>query len=422
MSEHIYLCIDLKTFYASVECVERGLDPFKTNLVVADPSRGKGAICLAISPALKDQGIKNRCRLFEIPDSICYIVAKPRMKLYIEYASKIYAIYLRYISKDDIHPYSIDEMFLDITHYLSLYQKTKEEFALFLMNKIYTELGLSSKCGIGTNLYLSKVALDILAKHAENNIGFLDEKLYLETLGDHRPITDFWQISTGISNRLSKLGIFTMNDIRHANPVDIYKILGINAEILIDHASGIEPVTISDIHGYKSKFNSVSTSQVLFENYTYEQTILIIKEMVDLLCLSLIEHHKVSNHIALSIGYSKDIHKSTGGSRKLTNRTNVYNVMIPYFLSLYEETTIKNLPIRKVGISFNNVIDEDFEQLDLFTNSEEVQKKRNIDHAIIEIKNKYGKNSILKGMNYLDKATTKKRNKLIGGHNSGEND
>jgi len=422
MEDHIYLCIDLKTFYASVECVERGLDPFKTPLAVADPKRGKGAICLAISPAIKNLGIKNRCRLFEIPDNIAYIVAIPRMKLYIEYASKIYSIYLRYISKDDIHPYSIDEMFLDITHYLSLYQKTKEEFAMFLMNKIYTELGLTSTCGIGTNLYLAKVALDIFAKHAENNVYFLDESSYIKKLGDHTPLSDFWQISTGIMNRLNKIGIFTMNDISSRKEEDIYKILGVNAEILIDHAKGIEPVTIADIHEYKSKSNSLSQSQILFENYTYEKTLLIIKEMVDILCLQLVEMHKVSNHISLSIGYTNDIHKPTGASMKISNRTNVYNVFEPAFLEIFEKTTIKDLLIRRVSISFGNLLDEDYEMLDLFTDSENVQKKRRLDSAIIEIKQKYGKNSVLKGMNYLDGATSRKRNLLIGGHNSGEDD
>ena len=419
---HIYFCIDLKTFYASVECVERGLDPFTTNLVVADPSRGNGAICLAISPALKNLGIRNRCRIFEIPKDINYLVALPRMKLYMEYSAKIYNIYLKYIAPEDIHPYSIDEMFLDVTHYLDLYQKTKEEFGIFLMGKIYEELGITATCGIGTNLYLCKIALDITAKHIKSNIAYLDEETYKKTLGDHVPLSDFWQISTGIQNRLNGIGIYTMNDIIDADEETLYKLLGINAEILIDHAKGIEPVTIKDIKSYKPKANSLSQSQILPEDYSYEKAKLIVKEMIDILSLRLVDEHLVSDCIGISVAYSKDIHKATGGSLKLPIRTNTYNMLIPYFLEIYDKTTIKDLPIRRIGITFSNVVDEDFEQLDLFTNYEEIKKQRTIEQTVLAIKKKYGKNSILKGMNYLDGATTRKRNKLIGGHNAGEND
>lgn len=419
---HIYFCIDLKTFYASVECVERGLDPFTTNLVVADPSRGNGAICLAISPALKNLGIRNRCRIFEIPKDVNYLVAMPRMKLYMEYSAKIYNIYLKYIAPEDIHPYSIDEMFLDVTHYLDLYQKTKEEFAVFLMNKIFEELGITATCGIGTNLYLCKIALDITAKHIKSNIAYLDETTYRNTLGDHMPLSDFWQISTGIQNRLNGIGIYTMNDIINTDEEVLYKLLGINAEILIDHAKGIEPVTIKDIKSYKPKANSLSQSQILPEDYSYEKVRLIVKEMIDILSLRLVDEHLVSDCIGLSVGYSKDIHKATGGSLKLPIRTNTYNMLIPYFLGIFDKTTIKDLPIRRISIGFNNVLDEDYEQLDLFTNYEEIKKQRTIEQTVLEIKKKYGKNSILKGMNYLDGATTRKRNKLIGGHNAGEND
>ena len=237
MDNHIYLCIDLKTFYASCECVMRNLDPFETNLVVADPSRGKGAICLAISPKLKAMGIRNRCRLFEIPDGIEYITAMPQMKKYMEFSSKIYSIYLRYIAKEDIYPYSIDEMFLDVTTYLSLYKTTPEKLAKALMNKIRSELGLPSACGIGTNLFLAKVALDITAKHTKDNIGYLDEEKFRKELWDHHPLTDFWQIAGGISRRLNNLGIYTMKDIVMADSERLYKEFGINAEILIDQAN-----------------------------------------------------------------------------------------------------------------------------------------------------------------------------------------
>lgn len=422
MIKRYYLCIDLKSFFASVECVEQNLDPFKTNLVVADPSRGNGAICLAITPAMKELGIKNRCRIFEIPKHVKYIVAIPRMSLYIKYAAKIYAIYLRYIAKEDIHPYSIDEMFLDITNYLKLYQMRPEEVALFLMNKIYEELGLTATTGIGTNLYLAKIALDVSAKHSKSNIAFLDEEIYLKTLGDHEPLSDFWQIARGIQTRLNKMNIFTMNDIIKTPEEKLYREFGINAELLIDHAKGIEPVTIADIKAYKTKSNSVSQSQILFEDYPYEKAKLIVKEMVDLLSLQLVDKQLVSKKIGLSIGYSKNLHKSTGGSLTLTTSTNVYSKLIPYFLDLFERTTIKHIPIRTVSISFGQVIDEAFEEFDLFTNPAEIKKERELESTINMIKKRYGKNAILKGMNLEEGATTRKRNLLIGGHNSGENE
>ena len=253
MDSKYYLCIDLKTFYASVECVLRGLNPFKTKLVVADPSRGDGAITLAVSPYMKELGVKNRCRIFEIPKNIDYIIAMPQMRKYMEYSAKIYSIYLRYISKEDIYPYSIDEMFLDITTYLKLYKTTPEKLAKALMGKIYSELGLPSACGIGTNLFLTKVALDITAKHTPDRIGFLDENKFKEELWDHQPLSDFWQIAGGIERRLNKLGIYTMRQIANANEDLLYKEFGVNAEILIDHAKGIEPVTIKDIKNYKNK-------------------------------------------------------------------------------------------------------------------------------------------------------------------------
>ena len=251
--ERSYLCIDLKSFFASVECVERGLDPMKVNLVVADPSRGNGAICLAITPAMKKLGISNRCRIYEIPDDVEYITALPRMKKYIEYAAKIYKIYLRYVSKDDIHPYSIDEMFLDVTSYLKMYNTTAEKLAKALVRRIYQELGLTATVGVGTNLFLSKVALDICAKKSIDNIGFLDEELFKKKLWTHRPLIDFWQIGGGTERRLNKLGLYTLKDVSNADEEILYKEFGINAEILIDHAKGIEPVLISDIKSYKNK-------------------------------------------------------------------------------------------------------------------------------------------------------------------------
>lgn len=416
--EHVYLCIDLKTFFASCECVLRNLDPFKTNLVVADPSRGKGAICLAISPKMKQMGIKNRCRLFEIPEGVEYITAMPQMKRYMEFSSKIYSIYLRYIAKEDIYPYSIDEMFLDISTYLKIYNTTPKKLAQVLMKCIYDELGLPSACGIGTNLFLAKVALDITAKHTPDNIGYLDETLFKEKLWEHYPLTDFWQIASGMNKRLNNMGLFTMKDISEADPERLYKEFGVNAEILIDHANGIEPVTIKDIKNYKRKSQSISQSQILFTDYEASKARIIVKEMVEILSLQLVEKHLVSGNISLQVRYSKDQYPPTGGSMKLTICTNVFSKLLPYFLELYDRTTHMDGLVRGIGISFNNVKIEEMECLDLFTNPDEVKKERSLEKTINSLKSKFGKNSIIKAMNLDDGATTIKRNKLIGGHNA----
>ena len=416
----VYFCIELKTFFASVECIERGLDPFNTNLVVADSSRGGGGICLAISPAMKNLGIRNRCRIFEIPKNVNYIIAMPRMKKYIEYSAEVYGIYLKYISKDDIHQYSIDEAFLDVTKYLKLYNLTKEELATKILKSIYDELGLTATCGIGTNLFLAKIALDITAKHIKDNIAYLDEELFKETLWHHTPLTDFWQIGQGISKRLNKLGLFDLYDVAHSSEDILYKEFGINAEILIDHSKGIEPVTIKEIKNYKSLSNSISQGQVLFEDYDFENARIVVKEMTDVLSLELVDKNLVTNNVSLSIGYSKDTHKFTGASKKMIETTNVYSILLKYVLDIFDKTTIKDLPIRKINLSFNNVIDEKYEQFDLFTDEEKVKKEKKLEETLNSIKNKYGKNSILKGINYDESSTARKRNKLIGGHNSGE--
>ena len=417
---NVYLCIDLKTFYASVECVERGLDPFKTKLVVADASRGNGSICLAVSPALKEIGVKNRCRVFEIPKNIDYITAKPRMALYIKYSANIYAIYLRYISKDDIHVYSIDEAFLDVTKYIKLYKMTASELASKIMNDIYKELKITATCGIGTNLYLAKIALDISAKHNKTNISFLDEETYKRTLWNHRPLTDFWRIGRGIAKRLNNIGIYDMEGIAKADDEVLKKLFGVDYVIIKDHANGIEPVKISDIKKYKTKDQSISQGQILFEDYNYQDARLVVKEMVEILSLQLIDKHLVTNSISLYIGYSKDATDATGGSRMMLQTTNVYSVLVENVLKLFDETTNKFVAIRRINISFNNVKDELYEQLDLFTDPEVIKKERELEKTINDLKKRFGKNSILRGMNYEEKATTRKRNLLIGGHNSGE--
>ena len=277
-----YLCIDLKTFYASVECVERGLAPFNTNLVVADPDRAKGTICLAVSPKMKMLGVKNRCRVFEIPPNIKYIMATPRMKKYIEYSANIYGIYLKYFSKDDIHVYSIDEAFIDVTNYLRLYKVDAIDLAKMVIKDIFKTYGITATAGIGTNMYLAKIALDITAKHSSTNIGFLDEEKYKKELWHHRPLSDFWQIGKGIERRLNKMRIFDMYDIAHTDQKRLYKEFGVNAEYLIDHSFGRETCTIADIKKYKPKTNSITNSQVLFEDYSFDKARLVLKEMVEI--------------------------------------------------------------------------------------------------------------------------------------------
>lgn len=414
--EKVYLCIDLKSFYASVECVERGLDPFKINLVVADPTRGGGAITLATSPAIKKLGVPSRGRIFEIPKDIDYIIAPPRMKLYMVYSARIYKIFLEFISMEDIHVYSIDEAFLDVTSYLDLYKCDAKTLAKKILNSIYDQTGITATVGIGTNLFLTKVALDITAKHTPDNMGYLDEDLFRQTLWHHQPLTDFWMIGKGISNHLARLGIYTLHDLVRFPESVLYKEFGINAEILIDHAWGKEPVEIQHIKAYKPKANSISNSQILFEDYNYHDALLILKEMVESNVLQLTEKHLVSNHISLYVGYSKNIIKASHGSRKITNCTNSYRILLEEFKLLYKKIVNPAYPIRQIAISFGNVKDEIYEQYDLFADIEDIEKEKRLQQTLVEIRNKYGKNSALKGMNCLDKATAKYRNTTIGGH------
>lgn len=415
--KRVYLCIDLKTFFASVECVERNLDPFKVNLAVADKERGKGALCLAISPKLKTLGIKNRCRLFEIPSYLDLIIAKPRMKLYMQYAANIYEIYLKYVCDDDIHVYSIDEAFLDISTYFKLYRKTPLQMARMIIDDIFETTGITATAGIGSNLYLSKVALDISAKHNPSNIGILNEHLYKQTLWHHQPITDFWHVGRGIAKRLAKYQIFDMAGVAFCDEKILYQEFGVNAKYLIDHAWGKEPTTIAQIKKYQPENNSISHSQVLFEDYSYEDALLAMKEMVELKVLDLVEQHLVTRHIALYVGYSNKKIKATGGSLKIGVCTNSYRILLSEFITLYKRTTHLNCPIRRLGISFGGVIDEKYEAYDLFTDYQEIEKERKLQEALINIKGRYGKNAVFKGMDLLEKATTLKRNKLIGGHN-----
>lgn len=416
----IYLCIDLKSFYASVECVERGWNPLTARLVVADPERSEKTICLAVSPALKQMGVPNRCRVFQIPKEIPYKMAPPRMQLYIDYAAEIYGVYLKYIAKEDIQVYSIDEAFLDVTDYLHLYQMTAVELGRKIMQDILDTTKIPAACGVGTNLYLAKVALDIMAKHETDRIAYLDEARYREKLWKHKPLTDFWRVGRGTVERLSNMGICTMKEIAHARESLLYKAFGIDAELLIDHAWGREPVTIADIKAYRPKNTSFSSGQVLPRDYEYEEGVLVVKEMADLLCLDLVDQGLVTSHISLVIGYSNQkCFEPAKGSTTLRSATSSNRRLLSYVEQLYRRIVRPGAYIRRITLTYTGVMTEDYQQFDLFSNPEETEKDVKAQRAVISIKQRYGRNAILKGMNLEESATTIERNGQIGGHKSG---
>lgn len=418
--EKIYICIDLKSFYASVECAERGLDPFTTNLIVADPTRGDATVCLAITPAMKALGIRNRCRVYEIPKGVQYIVAPPRMKKYMQVSAEIYSIYLKFVAEEDIHVYSVDECFIDATEYLRMYSQTPKEFAKSLMDEVFCRTKISATAGIGTNLFLAKVALDITAKRIEDRMGYLDQRLFRKTIWRHQPITDIWNIGGGIARRLEKFGITDLYGVAHCNEEILYREFGVNAELLIDHAWGIEPCTIADIHAYRPKSNSLSNGQILPTDYTYDEALLILKEMVDGLVLELVEKGLVADGVSLYVGYAKNTRGHSGGSMKLSGYTNSARKLLGYFTDLFERTTDRRYGIRRITVGFNRVAGEDFADVDLFTDFEAEKKEHDLQKTLIGIKHKFGKNAILKGMSYEEKATARERNTLIGGHRGGE--
>ena len=483
-----YIAIDLKSFYASVECVERGLDPLNTNLVVADLSRTNKTICLAISPSLKSFGISSRPRLFEVEQkvktinshksktkksylydelkndnsiAIDYIVAPPRMKKYLECSTRIYEIYLKYISSEDIHVYSIDEVFMDVTDYLNTYKMTAHELALKMIRDVLKETGVTATAGIGTNLYLAKVAMDIVAKKMDADkdgvrIAEIDEMSYRRLLWSHEPISDFWRIGNGIAKRLAKYNLFTMGDIARfslKNDGLLYKEFGINAELIIDHAWGYESCTMKDIKSYRTENNSLTSGQVLMRPYTFEEAKVVVKEMVDNLVLSIVEKGLVTNNVSLYIGYdiSNDFGdretkanyygrveiKPAKGSKKLNRYTSSGKVICDAIIDIYDNKVDRNLLIRRINICADKVIlkkEADkkvvVEQFDLFTDSQdrlkqdELQerndaKEADLQKAILKIKKKYGKNSVLKAISYEEGvATAKDRNEQIGGHKS----
>lgn len=496
MKERTYISIDLKSFFASVECVERKLDPLNTNLVVADTNRSEKTICLAVSPALKSYGVPGRPRLFEVislvekinkermacindcpfksesylkneldtnPNlKLSYIVARPRMSLYIKYSTLIYNIYLKYVSSDDIHVYSIDEVFIDITSYLKIYKMSAHDLTMMMIKDVLKETGITATAGISTNMYLAKVAMDIVAKKAPADkdgvrIAYLDEKKYRELLWNHLPLTDFWRIGKGYNKRLNDCGLYTMGDIARCsieNESLLYKKLGINAELLIDHAWGYEPCTISEIKKYKPEVNSLSNGQVLKEPYNFDDAKLVIQEMADAMALKLVEKKLVTNQIIINVDYdssniseitsykgafvydryNRKVPKWAHGTFNLDRYTSSSKLIIEGVLSVYERCVDKKLFIRKLNLCVNNVISKnklkkqiDEEQLNLFDDYEVLDKKKQQEkkelareekaqEAFIKIKNKYGKNAVLKGISYKDKATAKERNEQIGGH------
>ena len=420
MNAKSYICIDLKSYYASVECVARKLDPFKTNLVVADPARGPGALCLAISPAMKALGIRNRCRLYEIPRNVKYITAMPRMQLYMDMSAAIYKIYLEYIAQEDIFPYSIDECFMDVSPYLSLYNKTPKELALFLMNEVYKRTGICATAGVGPNLFLAKIAMDILAKNSSDHIGVLDEISFQQTMWHHRPITDFGNIAGGIARKLERLGVYDLYGVTKLPEATLYQVFGKTASYLIDHAWGRESCTIADIRNYKPQSRSISNGQVLFEDYTTEDAKILIHEMAETLIQQLLDEELVTKEISLRIGYSGCDHISSGGSHTLSQYTDIPSHIQNAFAELYHRKVKAGMGIRTLNLSLNRVVSADNMgyQGSLFGNAEAEQKEKAIEKVMIAIKKKHGKNALLRGIDYMPKATLRVRNTLIGGHHA----
>ncbi|MBP5274864.1 MAG: DNA repair protein [Abditibacteriota bacterium] len=413
-----YLCIDLKSFYASVECIKRGLDPMTSNLVVADTSRTDRTICLAVSPSLRKLGVKNRCRLFEIPAGLHYITAVPRMRLYMETAAEIYEIYLRYVSPADIHVYSIDEAFLDVTEYLPLYKKTPREMAEMLLGCIYAELGLTAACGIGGNIYLSKVALDILAKHSPGFIAYLDEERYRSLLWRHTPITDFWMIASGVSRRLQKLGIRCMEHLAEAPEALIMQNFGKNGEALIDRAWGRDATTIENIKQYVPKQHSLSHSQVIGTACSRKRGLILLRDMADSLCLDMAEHDlkagSLSMYISGRAGAGEPLRISVSRVMDAENR---YSVIKEKIDRLYEENVPRSISdIHRAGISFGSLGPAAVENT-LFADTA-AEKERDLQKTICGLKRRYGSAAILRGSCWLPGSTARERRGQIGGHRS----
>ena len=417
----VYMCLDLKSFYASVECADLGVDPFTTPLVVADASRGLGAITLAISPALKQLGVKNRCRLFEIPSTIEYMAVRPRMRRYMEVSASIYGVLLDYVAPEDIHVYSIDEYFIDVTPYSRLYKKTWWELALLFKYKVLEQTHIHATVGLGTNLFLAKVALDVLAKHAPQGIGILNEKLFEEKIWHHQPITDIWQIGRGIASRLHKYGVVDLHGITTVPEERWYKEFGINAELLIDHAWGRETCTMKEIHMYRPAKHSLSRGQILLRNYSYEECFVPLREMVESLLLELIAEKALTKYISLGVRYADRMVKGTGGSRRLSKYTCSLEVLSQAVLELYKKTTHPHQEIRQLSVGFDDLVSREavpWEE-DLFSTSQDREEKAyQVERTVLSIKEKFGGNSILRASSLQEEGTMQFRNTLVGGHNA----
>ena len=417
----VYMCLDLKSFYASVECADLGVDPFTTPLVVADASRGLGAITLAISPALKQLGVKNRCRLFEIPSTIEYMAVKPRMRRYMEVSASIYGVLLDYVAPEDIHVYSIDEYFIDVTPYSRLYKKTWRELALLFKYKVLAQTHIHATVGLGTNLFLAKVALDVLAKHAPQGIGILNEELFKEKIWYHQPITDIWQIGRGIASRLHKYGVVDLHGITTVPEERWYKEFGINAELLIDHAWGRETCTMKEIHAYRPAKHSLSRGQILLRNYSYEECFVPLREMVESLLLELIAEEALTKYVSLGVRYADRTVKGTGGSRRLSKYTCSLEVLSQAVLELYKETTHPYQEIRQLSVGFDDLVSREavpWEE-DLFSTSQDREEKAyQVERTVLSIKEKFGGNSILRASSLQEEGTMQFRNTLVGGHNA----
>lgn len=417
----VYMCLDLKSFYASVECADLGVDPFRTPLVVADASRGLGAITLAISPALKALGVKNRCRLFEIPSTIEYIAVKPRMRRYMEVSASIYGVLLEYVAPEDIHVYSIDEYFIDVTPYSRLYKKSYYDLALLFKDKVLERTHIHATVGLGSNLFLAKVALDVLAKHAPQGIGVLNEELFKEKIWYHQPITDIWQIGKGIARRLHKYGVVDLHGITTVPEDRWYKEFGVNAELLIDHAWGRETCTMKEIHAYRPAKHSLSIGQILLRNYSYEECFVPLREMVESLLLELIAEEALTKYISLGVRYADRTVKGTGGSRRLSKYTCSLEILSQAVLDLYKETVHQHQEIRQLSVGFDDLVNRaavPWEE-DLFSDdSKEEEKSYQVERTVLEIKERFGGNSILRASSLQEEGTMQFRNTLVGGHNA----
>ena len=417
----VYMCLDLKSFYASVECADLGVDPFTTPLVVADASRGLGAITLAISPALKALEVKNRCRLFEIPSTIEYIAVKPRMRRYMEVSASIYGVLLEYVAPEDIHVYSIDEYFIDVTPYSRLYKKSYYDLALLFKDKVLERTHIHATVGLGSNLFLAKVALDVLAKHAPKGIGVLNEELFKEKIWYHQPITDVWQIGKGIAHRLHKYGVVDLHGITTVPEDRWYKEFGVNAELLIDHAWGRETCTMKEIHAYRPAKHSLSRGQILLRNYSYEECFVPLREMVESLLLELVAEEALAKHISLGVRYADRTVKGTGGSRCLSKYTCSLEILSQAVLDLYKETVHRHHEIRQLSVGFDDLVNRavvPWEE-DLFSDDpKEEEKAYQVERTVLEIKERFGGNSILRASSLQEEGTMQFRNTLVGGHNA----